>query len=166
MKPLGKGQAGMEKAENATVIIESTPISDLPVDQDRQSIIEGIALDSLSKGCNELEALGMLFWKLADSDPPVSYEEQVLLCAFHRMHQSYLDLILDSYEKAFELLEISTNRLNLPHKEMIRKAKVAYWKQFNDLSPDLRSLLSNANRIGIKKKALGFICSHRSILKT
>ncbi len=145
----------MEKAEMG--INKRASISEPPVHRNRQAIIQRIALDALAQGCNESEALGLFFWKLAGLDPPVGNKEQLLFCALFRMHQSCLNTRIHSREEAFKLLGISAEELDLTHKKTIGRAKAAYWKQFNELSSDLKMFLSNAPKIGAMKKALSFI---------
>ncbi|TEB15798.1 hypothetical protein Psfp_01883 [Pelotomaculum sp. FP] len=130
------------------------------VNQQRRAIIEGIALDSLLKGCTDSEAISMLFWKLSSLDPPVSYEEQLLFCAFYRIYESYLNAKITSTEKAFEILGISISKLNMSQSRIIKEAKLSYWKQYNELSHDLKKLLYHAYEIGRKKKALSYICKY------
>lgn len=148
----------MEKAES--VITLGTPVPGIPVYQNRQTLILKIALDSVTRGCSESEALGMLFWRLADLGAPVNSKEQLLLCAFFRMHESCRNTRIECCQRALELLEIAPEDFHLPPKDLVKKAKAAYWKEFNELSRNLKSFLSNASRIGRKKKALSFICNY------
>ena len=132
----------------------------------RRAIIEKIAVDSLSKGCTDSEAVGMLFWKLSDLYPPLSHEEQLLFCAFYRIYQSYHDISITSPEKAFEILGISIYKLNMSQSRIIKEAKLSYWTQYNKLSHDLKQLLYHAYEIGEKKKALSYICNYNGFLST
>ena len=136
------------------------------VNQHRRTIIEDIAVDSILKGYTESEALSMLFWKLSYLETPQSYEEPLLLSAFYRMYQSYFNIKITSYERAFKVLGISANKLSMPHSKIIKEAKLYYWKQFNELSQDLKEFSYNACEIGKKKKALSYICNYNSILST
>ncbi|MDD4238292.1 MAG: hypothetical protein PHT62_07030 [Desulfotomaculaceae bacterium] len=129
------------------------------VNQQRRAIIEEIAVDSLLKGCMDSEAVGMLFWKLSDLYPPLSSEEQLLFCAFYRMHQSYLNVKIASSQKAFEILGLSENALSMSPTRIIKEAKFSYWQQFNELAQDAKKFLYNAHEIGKKKKALSYICN-------
>lgn len=134
------------------------------VNRQRKAIIEDIAVDSLLKGCTEAEALSMVFWKLSYLEAPLSNEEQLLLCAFYRIYQSYFNITITSHESAFKVLGISANKLNMSHSRITKEAKLSYWKQFNELSHDLKELLYNAYEIGSKKKALSYICNYKSIM--
>jgi len=158
--PSGKDRV-MEKAE--IVINKRAYISSLPVHRNRQAIIQKIALDALAQGCNEPEALGLFFWKLAGLEPPVGNKEQLLFCALFRMHQSCLNTRIHSCEEAFKFLGISSDELDLTPKKTIGRAKAAYWRHFNELSGDLKMFLSNAAKIGAMKKALSFITECKSI---
>lgn len=129
------------------------------VNQQRRTIIENIAVDSLLKGCTESQAFGMLFWKLSNFNPQLSYEEQLLFCAFYRIYQSYFNLRIASHEKAFKILGLSINKSGMSQSRIIKIAKLTYWKQYNELSSDLKELLYHAHEIGMKKKALSYICS-------
>jgi hypothetical protein len=151
----------MEKA--ASVTNKMYPVSSLPVYRHRLAIIQKIVLDSLAQGCDEAEALGLFFWKLADLEPPAGNKEHLLFCALFRMHQSCLNTRIDSREEALKLLGITSGELDLPPKKTIGRAKAAYWKHFNELSSDLKMFLSNASKIGAMKKALSFITDCKSI---
>jgi len=105
----------------------------------------------------------MVFWKLSYLETSLSYEEQLLFCAYYHMYQSYFNVNIASAERAFKILGISTNKLSMSHSRIIREAKLSYWKQFNELSHDLKELLFNAYQIGKKKKALSYICDYKTI---
>jgi len=128
------------------------------VNQQRRAIIESIAVDSLQKGCTDSEAISILFWTFSCVEPPLSYEEQLLFFAFYRMYESYYNVEITSSEKAMEILGISPDKLNTPQSRIIKEAKLSYWKQYNELSHDLKELLCHAYEIGRKKKALSYIC--------
>lgn len=130
------------------------------VKQQRRAIIESIAVDSLLKGCTDSEAISMLFWKFSCLEPPLSYEEQLLFCAFYRIYESYHSVKITSFEKALEILGISLSKLNMSQSRIIKEAKLSYWKQYNELSLDLKKLLHNAYEIGRKKRALSYICGY------
>jgi hypothetical protein len=128
--------------------------------QQRRAIIESIAIDSLLKGCTDSEAISMLFWKFSCVEPPLSYEEQLLFMAFYRMYESYNNVKITSCEKALEILGISISKLNMSQTRIVKEAKLSYWRQYNELSRDLKKLLHHACEIGRKKKALSYICGY------
>lgn len=136
------------------------------IDQQRRAIIESIAVDTLRKGCTDSEAVSMLFWKLSYLDTPLSYDEQLLFCAFYRIYDSYLSVKITSSKKAFEILDISLSKLNMSQSRIIKEAKMSYWKQYNELSQDLNKLLYHAYEIGRKKKALSYICNYYRVPHT
>jgi hypothetical protein len=131
--------------------------------QHRRAIIEDIAVDTMLKGCTDSEAVGMLFWKLASLDPPLSHEEQLLFCAFCRIYQSYLKIKIGSPDRAFEILGISIGELNMSQSRILKEAKMSYWKQYNELAHDLKQLLYHAHEIGKKKKALSYLCNYKGL---
>lgn len=147
----------MKKADHKVEIIERCPRTRLLNDRHRQSIINNIAVKVLSEYSTEEEALGMFFWKLADLDPPVSREEQLLFHALYLVHQSSQNIKIENKEEALEILGI-LEKLDLPKEELIKEAKIAYWHGFNILSNNFKHFLKNAHEIGIKKSAFDFLC--------
>ena len=131
--------------------------------QHRRAIIEDIAVDSMLKGCTDSEAVGMLFWKLSSLEPPLSREEQLLFCAFCRIYQSYFKVKIGNPDRAFEILGISIGKLNMSQSSILKEAKLSYWRQYNELSHDLKQLLSHAREIGKKKKALSYLCNYKDL---
>lgn len=132
---------------------------DTPGEKLRQSIINKVTLKILLEECSEREALSMFFWHLADLDPPLTHGEQLVFLAFFRMLQGYSGLCINSLEEALEILEIPRKKLDMPPKEIIKCAKVAYWNNFNGLFSDTNDFLAKAREIGKKKKAFYYICN-------
>lgn len=124
----------------------------------RKAIINKLVVDFYSEGYAEEEVWGLFLWKLADLDPPVSKEEQLYFHALYRIHRNFCDFTIDKKETALEILGIPKDRLDLSQKELVKETKIVYWKQFNELSPNLNSLLTNSLEIGIKKKAFIYLC--------
>lgn len=147
----------MKKANR--LMIEQGPETRLPDGKNRQVVINKVIGRILSDDIAEEEALGMFFWKLADLEPPVSPKEQLLFYALYQVHYGNCNVIIDSKEKAFEILGISKEKLGLEKNRLVKEVKTAYWKHFNDLSRGQRDLLKNVREIGEKKSAFNYLCN-------
>ncbi len=147
----------MKKANN--LMIEQGPETRLPDGKSRQAVINKVIGTLLTEDITEEEALGMFFWKLADLEPPVSPKEQLLFYALYQVHYESCNIIIDNKEKAFEILGISKEKLGLEKDRLVKEAKIAYWKNFNNLSRDQRDLLKNVREIGEKRSAFNYLCN-------
>ncbi len=127
-------------------------------ERSRQSIINRVTLKLLVEEFSEVEVLPMFLWHLADLDPPIGRGEQLVFLAFFRMFQSYSGISIKSMEEAFDILEISREKLNMPSKEIIKCAKISYWQNFDGLFSDINDFLTKASEIGKKKKAFNYLC--------
>lgn len=145
-------------AKNIEFIEQCLNLSN-PDDKHRQAVINKVTLKLLLECSTEKEALSLFFWKLADLELPVTYGEQMIFRALYRMFHICCDIEINSKETAAETLNISKDKLKLPQKEIIKEIKIAYWKQFNELTHDQKSLFANACKIVIKKKAFIFLCN-------
>lgn len=128
------------------------------VDKKRQKIINNLTVKLLSENYSEEEAFAMFLWKLADLDQPVNYGEQLVFRAMFRMFRGYREISVNNREHAFELLDIPRYKLNYSGIEIIKNAKLAYWKNFYGIS-NMHDFVKKARRIGAQKKAVTFLCN-------
>ncbi|OPX86489.1 MAG: hypothetical protein A4E53_02922 [Pelotomaculum sp. PtaB.Bin104] len=124
----------------------------------RKTIINRLAVNFHSAGYAEEEVLGAFFWNLSDLEPPISNDELLYFLALFRIHRSFCEVAIHKKETALDILGLSKEKLNLPQEKLTKEVKKVYWQQFNDLSPDLPSLLANSPEIGIKKRAFIYLC--------
>ncbi len=146
----------MKEAGNID-LIEQCLNASLQENKHRQAVINKVTVKLLLAGDRVEEALFMFFWKLADLEPPLTHEEQLFFRALYRIFHFCCNLRIDSKETAFELLKISKEKLDMPQKEFMKEAKIAYWKHFNDFSHSPKALLANACEIVLNKKAFDFL---------
>lgn len=146
----------MKKINYRSEIIEKRPELPLFCEKQRQSVINNLAEKALEKGATEEEAIGLFLWK---SKGPAGHNELMLFHAFYLMHQSSRSIKIESKEKAFEILGAPYGLLALTEDEVFKEVKVLYWKQFNELSCDLKEFLKNAREIGRKKSAFDYLAA-------
>ncbi len=149
----------MRKAERFVIINEQSQNHIKFNNYHRQSVINKVVASILKGRPTEEGAIGMFFWKLADLDPPVNREELMLFRSLFLIYNDSLNVKVESKEKAMSILGIPEEKITLSKEELVREAKVAYWKHFNEMSRDLKELYDNAPEIAIKKSAFDFICS-------
>jgi len=149
----------MKEAENNIEIIEQCLNLSILDNKHRQAVINRVTVKLLLEDYMEEEALSVFFWELADLEPPVIHEEQLFFRALYRMLHICCGIRINRKETAFGILKISKDKLDLPQIEVVKEAKMAYWKQFNELTHDPKALLANAREIVIKKKAFNFLCN-------
>lgn len=141
----------MKKVRYHSEIIEQRPELPLFCEKNRQTVLNSLAEGALEKGASEEEAIGLFLWKSKD---PADQNELMLYHAFYLMHQSSHSIKIESKEEAFEILGAPYELTVLAEKELLKEIKLLYWKQFNDLSCDLRCFLKNAREMGRKKARL------------
>lgn len=127
-------------------------------DKKRQNIINNLIVKLLLECSSEEEAVDMFLWKLADLDQPVNYGEQLVFRALFRMFRGYCEISVNNREQAFRLLNIPRDKLNYPGKEIMKNAKLSYWKNFYNVS-NMNDFVKRARRIGAQKKAFTFLCN-------
>ncbi|HHW44513.1 MAG TPA: hypothetical protein GXX25_12045 [Desulfotomaculum sp.] len=141
-------------------IIELFLKSSLPGDRHRQKVIGRVTAKLLTAGYGLGEALSLFFWELADLEPPVSHEEQLFFRALYRTFHTICGVQIDNGETALEILKIPGEKLDLAQKDLLKEVKLAYWKQFNELTRESPNLLVNARKMIIAKKAFDFLRTH------
>ncbi|MFX4262170.1 hypothetical protein ACOBQJ_08210 [Pelotomaculum propionicicum] len=144
----------MKKVNYRMEIIEECPELPLFCEKQRQTAINSLAERALEKGAAEEEAIGLFLWR---SKGPADQNELMLFHAFYLMHQSSRSLKIESKEEAFEILGAPYEFTVLAEEELFKEIKLLYWKQFNDLSCDLKRFLKNAREIGRKKSAFDYL---------
>jgi hypothetical protein len=146
----------MKKVSYRSEIIEQRPELPLFCEKHRQTVLNSLAEGALEKGASEEEAIGLFLWKSKD---PADQNELMLYHAFYLMHQSSRSIKIESKEEAFEILGAPFELNVLAEEELLKEIKLLYWKQFNDLSCDLRSFLKNAREMGRKKSAFDYLAA-------
>lgn len=146
----------MKKVNCRSVILEKRPELPLFCEKQRQAVLNSLAEGALEKGASEEEAIGLFLWKSKD---PADQNELMLYHAFYLMHQSSRSIRIESKEEAFEVLGAPYELTVLAGEELFREIKLLYWKQFNDLSCDLRCFLKNAREMGRKKSAFDYLAA-------
>ncbi len=144
----------MKKVNYRIEIIEQSPELPLFFEKQRQIVISDLVEKALAKCATEEEVIGSFLWK---SKGPVNQNELMLFHALYLMHQSSRNTKIDSEEKALAILEMFEVKTALQENELIKEAKLSYWKSFNEGTCDLKSFLKNARAIGIKKSAFDLI---------
>jgi len=124
----------------------------------RQAFINRLIIKSFKKSGTEEQAMGMFFWQTADLEPPISNKELLYFRALGRMYYEYGGIEIKNMETVFDILNISKEKQHWPRQDLVREAKKAYWRQYNELTRDLGHLLLNAREIVMKKKAFRFLC--------
>lgn len=150
----------MKDASRNLEIIELFLKLCLPGDSHRQTVIGRVTAKLLTAGYGLEKALSLFLWELADLEPPVTHEEQLFFRTLHRMFHFIRSVEIDNEEIAFDILKISGEKLDLTQMELLKEAKLAYWKQFNELARDPKNLLANARKVIIMKKAFDFLRTH------
>ncbi len=144
----------MKKVHYRSIINEHSPELPLFCEKQRQTLINNLAEKALERGASEEEAIGLF---IRQSKGPLDQNELMLIHAFYLMYQSSRDTRMQSMSEALEILGIPSGA---PASEgLLKEAKLLYWKQFNDLSCDLRNFLKNAREIGRKKSAFVYLAS-------
>lgn len=146
----------MKKFNYRIEIVEHSPELPLFCEKQRQIIISNLVEKALEKCAAEEEAIGLFLWKSKD---PADQKELMLFHALYLMHQSCRSIKIESREEAFEILGAPFELLALTEDELYKEVKLLYWKQFNELSCDLRGFLKNAREIGRKKSAFDYLAS-------
>lgn len=146
----------MKKVNYRSEIIEQRPELPLFCEKQRQSVINNLAEKALEKCAAEEEAIGLFLWK---SKGPADHNELMLFHAFYLMHQSGRGIKIECKEEAFEILEAPFGLLALSEDVVFKEIKILYWKQFNELSFDLKGFLKNAREIGRKKSAFDYLAA-------
>ena len=150
----------MKKLNYSIEITEQSPELPLFCEKQRQVVINNLAEIALEKCVAEEEAIGLFMYKSRS----VNQKELMLFHALYLMHQSCRDTVIKCEEEALSILEISEVKMVLTDEEFLKEAKRLYWKQFNDLSCDLKSFLKNAKAIGVRKSAFDYLLnSHEAI---
>lgn len=137
-------------------IVEQSPELSLFCEQWRQTAINSLAEDALARGAAEEEAIGLFLWQTKGS---AGKDELMLFHAFYLMHQSSRSIKIESKEMAFDILGAPCELQVLAEDEMLKELKLLYWKQFNDLSCDMRGFLKNAREMGRKKRAFDYLAA-------
>lgn len=138
-------------------IVEQYLKASLPGDRHRQRIIGRVIIKLLAAGYSLGKALPLFFWELADLEPPLTQTEELLFCALHHIFHTCHNTRINGKKDAFEILKIPEEKMALTPKEVLKEAKLAYWKQFNELTRDPKNLLLNARKIITAKKAFDFL---------
>lgn len=146
----------MKKVNCRSGVMEQRP--DLPLfgEKQRQTVINSLADRALEQGASEEEAIGLFLWK---SKGPAEQNELMLYHAFYLMHQSSRSIRIESKEEAFEILGVPYELTVLAGEDLLREIKLLFWKQFNDLSCDLRCFIKNAREMGRKKCAFDYLAA-------
>lgn len=143
-------------------LIEQCLNACLPDHQHRQAVIKKVTVKLLLAGYRVEEALYLFYWKLSELEPPVTHEEILFFRALYRLFHLSCEPGIDSKVKALETLKISQEKLEMPPKELLKEAKIAYWKHFNGCSLHPVDLLAHASEIVVKKKAFNFLIKETS----
>ena len=150
----------MKKLNYSIEVTEQSPEIPLFCEKQRQVVINNLAEIALEKCVAEEEAIGLFMYKSRS----VNQKELMLFHALYLMHQSCRDTVIKCEEEALSILEISEVKMVLADEEFLKEAKRLYWKQFNDLSCDLKSFLKNAAAIGMRKSAFDYLLnSHEAV---
>ncbi|NLI14408.1 hypothetical protein [Pelotomaculum propionicicum] len=144
----------MRKANFRFKYIEQNPELPLFCEKQRQTVISELVEKALAGCASEEEAIGLFLWR---SKGPVDQNELMLFHALYLMHQSCRNTVVDSIAKALAILGMSEVKTALPDNELIKEAKLSYWKYFNEATSDLKLFLKNARAVGMKKSAFNFI---------
>lgn len=146
----------MKKVHCCLDINENSPQIPLFCEKQRQTVINNLAEKALDRGASEEEAIGLFLWQ---SKGPADQNELMLFHAFYLMHQRSRSIKIENKDEAFEILGAPFGTGELAGNESFKEIKLFYWKQFNDLSCDLKSFLKNALEIGEKKSAFDYLAS-------
>lgn len=146
----------MKKVHYRSGINEHNPELPLFCEKQRQAVINNLAEKDLARDASAEEAIGLFLWQ---SKGPADQNELMLFHAFYLMHQSSRNIKIESKDEAFKILGAPFETLDLTEDELFKEVKLLYWKQFNDLSCDLREFLKNAHEMGRKKSAFDYLVS-------
>ncbi|WP_347488969.1 hypothetical protein ABDB91_17545 [Desulfoscipio sp. XC116] len=144
--------------QKSLINIEHSITKAITGDKDRQALVNKVIIKTIMEENNEEKAFTMFLWHLADIDPPISFSELLVFKAIYRMFNSYCDFLIKDKQQAMDILDIPRETLQLPPDELTKQAKISYWHHFNELSGDIHTFLTNAQKIGVMKKALNFLC--------
>jgi hypothetical protein len=150
----------MKKLNYSIEVTEQSPELPLFCEKQRQVIINNLAEKALEQCAAEEEAIGLFMYKSRS----VNQKELMLFHALYLMHQSCRDTRIKCEEEALSILDMSEGKTVLPEEEFLKEAKRLYWKQFNELSCDLKSFLKHAKAIGMRKCAFDYLLnSHTAV---